>query len=326
MSGPLRVERYQPSMKPEWDAFVSRSKNGVFLFMRDYMDYHADRFQDHSLVVRDEAGTVLALLPANQKDSDWISHGGLTYGGFVTDERMGAATMLALFDALPPYARSAGLRRLIYKPIPAIYHRLPAEEDLYALVRHGARLCQRDVSSAIRATSPLKYAKGRRCCVKKGLQSGLRPAPSQDYETFMAIEEAHLLSRHGVRPVHTAAEMRLLAGRFPNHIALYTIGEGPDMLGGVVIYATPQVAHAQYIAATAAGKERCALDVLMDHLIRERYADRPFFDFGRSTTQAGRCLDLGLIGNKESFGGRSIVYDCYEWTLDPSAEKESPCP
>jgi len=34
----------------EWNAFVAKSKNGTFLFDRRYMDYHADRFSDHSLM------------------------------------------------------------------------------------------------------------------------------------------------------------------------------------------------------------------------------------------------------------------------------------
>ncbi len=37
----VRVERYEPKHKICWDDFVRQSKNGVFLFYRDYLEYHA---------------------------------------------------------------------------------------------------------------------------------------------------------------------------------------------------------------------------------------------------------------------------------------------
>lgn len=47
----LRIERYGPSYAAVWNDFVGRAKNSVFLFHRGFMDYHADRFADHSLLL-----------------------------------------------------------------------------------------------------------------------------------------------------------------------------------------------------------------------------------------------------------------------------------
>ena len=44
------IRRYTPSLADEWNAFVAQSKNGTVLFDRRYMDYHADRFSDCSLL------------------------------------------------------------------------------------------------------------------------------------------------------------------------------------------------------------------------------------------------------------------------------------
>src|SRR5260370_36236243 len=79
----MLVERYTAAMQPLWDDFVRASKNGTFLLERSYMDYHADRFADHSLLVRDDEGDLLAVLPANADGPQLLSHGGLAYGGFV---------------------------------------------------------------------------------------------------------------------------------------------------------------------------------------------------------------------------------------------------
>src|SRR5262249_47787360 len=143
----FRLVRYSPDRKAAWDEFVARSKNGTFLFRRDYMDYHADRFHDSSLMAF-QRNHLIAVLPANREGDALVSHGGLTYGGFVAGDRLRTAHVLDLFAALLDHAREAGVRTVTYKPVPHIYHRVPAEEDLYALFRQRARLVRRDVSSA----------------------------------------------------------------------------------------------------------------------------------------------------------------------------------
>ena len=47
----IEIVRYTPGKASEWDAFVRKSKNATFLFYRGYMDYHADRFEDFSLML-----------------------------------------------------------------------------------------------------------------------------------------------------------------------------------------------------------------------------------------------------------------------------------
>ncbi|HUR80134.1 MAG TPA: GNAT family N-acetyltransferase, partial [Thermoanaerobaculia bacterium] len=80
----VRAVRFTPDDAPAWNEFVRASRNGTFLFDRGYMDYHADRFEDRSLLFFDSADRLVAVLPAHRRGTELISHGGLTYGGFVT--------------------------------------------------------------------------------------------------------------------------------------------------------------------------------------------------------------------------------------------------
>ena len=307
----IRIVRYDPDLRETWNALVARSKNGVFLFDRGYMDYHADRFDDHSLLFYED-DKLVALLPANRNGDALVSHGGLTYGGFITDDRMRTGLMLCLFDALDDYCRIHEVRKIAYKSVPHIYHRAPAEEDLYALFIRNARLVRRDVSSTIRMTDRLPITRGRKCGIKKGRSNKLTVRQSDEIERFMDVETNNLQSRYGVRPTHTEAEMRLLTDRFPNNIRLFAGYREDEMLAGVIVYETPQVAHAQYIAATDVGRELAAHDCVMDELLNEVYAHKSYFDFGISTENRGRTLNAGLIENKESFGARAVAYDHYE--------------
>jgi hypothetical protein len=131
----------------------------------------------------------------------------------------------------------------------------------------------------------------------------------------MRLEQDALRRRHGTDPVHTPEEMELLAERFPENIKLYSARRDGEMLAGVLVYETPVVAHAQYIGGTEDGYELHALDGILDHLIRDVYAAKRWFDFGISTVDGGRVLNEGLSRNKESFGGRPVAYDTYELDL-----------
>jgi hypothetical protein len=314
----LQVVKYSADQKCGWDDFVRDSKNGVFLFRRDYMEYHSDRFDDYSLLFfRGEQ--LLALMPASLHGDALVSHGGLTFGGVVSDHRMKAALMLELLQALKEYLREQGIKKVVYKAVPHVYHDVPAEEDLYALFRMDAMLVRRDVASTISTGRKLGFSKGTKWSIKQGQKHELQVVRDYDFDTFMGMTEEALRARYGVRPVHSAAEMRLLAGRFPENIKLFTAYKGGMMMGGVIIYESKMVAHAQYISATEEGKAAGAVDLICGYLINEYYAGKPYFDFGISTEQNGRFLNTGLISNKESFGARAVVYDTYELDLRASA-------
>ena len=157
----IRMELYEPKYKAQWDEFVRQSKNGVFLFHRDYLEYHADRFSDFSLLFF-QGSQLIAVMPANQTDDAVVSHGGLTFGGIISGTAMTTTLMLETFAALVRELRARGIKKLVYKAIPHIYHLLPAEEDLYALFVHNARLVRRDVSSTFVAGRRLPLNRNRK--------------------------------------------------------------------------------------------------------------------------------------------------------------------
>jgi hypothetical protein len=254
-------------------------------------------------------GAPVAALPASRHDDDVVSHGGLTFGGLVSAPELTVSDTVAALDAIAASLRADGVRRLVYKAVPHIYHLAAAEEDLYALHAAGARLVRRDVSAAVAPGARPPYSEERVRAVRRGAATELELGESDAVEAFMELVADVLQLRHGVEPVHTAAEMRLLADRFPGRIRLWTASEGDELVAGVLIYETPVVAHAQYIASGSRGRELRAGDALFDHLLTTVYPDR-WFDFGISNEPGGE-LNAGLMRNKEGFGARAIAYDRY---------------
>ena len=311
----VEVIPYVPERQAEWNAFVSNSKNGTFLFDRRYMNYHSDRFADSSLMVYRD-GKLFALLPANREGDTVCSHGGLTYGGLLTGTDATAAAVLDVFVAVNVWLHDAGVKRVIYKAIPWIYHRVPAEEDLYALFRVcNARLVSREISSTIILPHRLKWHRDRRYGINRCRNNGVMVEQSDDFEAFWPVLDGNLMHSHGVRPVHTLDEMRLLKSRFPSNILLYVARREGQVLGGTVLYLTPQVVHAQYISASPEGKALRVIDAIYNKILNEDFADGLYFDFGKSTENSGRLLNESLIYQKEGFGGRGVCHDCYEWNV-----------
>ena len=311
----FEVRRYTSCHADEWNRFVAQSKNGTFLFDRRFMDYHADRFDDCSLMIY-RRGALYAMLPANIKDGVLTSHGGLTYGGLIMSDKCSAKGVQDAFIAINDFLRSTSVQKVVYKAVPWIYHQQPAEEDLFALTSIcQARLIIRDISSAIIGERQMPFTESRLSGLRKARRRGLTVKESTDFDQFWQILNDNLTGKYGVRPVHSAAELELLHGRFPDQIKLYMAFDGEQPLGGTVLFLTPQVLHTQYISATPDGKACGAIDLLFDYLIHAVYADYRYIDFGKSTSSDSADLNEQLIFQKEGFGARAVCYDTYEWTL-----------
>jgi len=307
----IEITNYEPRDKSLWNEFVQRSKNGSFLFERDYMEYHSDRFVDLSLLFF-ENGNLISVMPANVLDDVFYSHAGLTFGGIVSDPKMKIGLMLELFDSVTTYLSQHGIETLVYKAIPNIYHVVPAEEDLYALFRYGAKLIRRDVSSAIRLDEPIPFSKARKRGIKKGKKNGLTIKRTNDFEVFMSIVEERLRSKYNIKPTHTSNEITSLAQKFPENIKLFAAYADEAMLAGVIVYESKLVVHGQYVASSDTGEKTGATDLLFDYVITQYPNVKRYFDFGISTERNGTYLNRGLAAYKEGFGARAITYDTYK--------------
>jgi hypothetical protein len=311
----FEIVRYTADKAEEWNKFVAESKNGTFLFDRHYMDYHSDRFEDYSLMFYRDGG-LYALLPANREDNILWSHRGLTYGGIIMNAESTAARIQQLFRELNDYLRADGFIKVVYKPVPHIFHRIPSEEDIYSLFSVcDAKLIDRSISSTLILQYPLKWHRDRRYGINKAKAHDVTVDESQDLKGFWEVLTFNLRNKYDSCPVHSLEEIELLHDRFPQQIRLFTASKDGKVLGGTVLYITSTVVHTQYISANLEGKQWRVIDALFDYLLHECDWQQRYFDFGTSNEEDGRILVEPLIYQKEGFGGRGICYDWYEWTL-----------
>ncbi|HEU4457627.1 MAG TPA: GNAT family N-acetyltransferase [Methylibium sp.] len=313
----LDHDRHDPAAAARWDAFVRRARNGLFLFERGYMDYHAERFDDASLLLL-RNGEVRAALPAHRSGDTLVSHGGLTFGGLLLHEAGGLDETLDAFDALTAALRARGLRRLRTKPVPHALHRLPAEDELFALHRAGARCVRMEAATTIDLARRPPLAKGRRHALAKARRAGLQVERSDDLAGYWQLLSGVLAARHGAAPTHRLDEIVALAARFPEDIALHVARrpDGTAPLAGALTYRYPGALHTQYLACGDEGREHGALDAVIAHLIDAAAPTQRWLSFGSSTLDGGRGFNAGLVAQKEMFGGRTTVMPTYEIDLD----------
>ena len=311
----IRIERYNPCHRKEWDEFVETAKNSSFLHRRAYMDYHSHRFADYSLMAY-QGERLVALLPANREGNVLYSHRGLTYGGWIMPLlHFNVVVMLQVMDAAVSYLKADGISEMEYRAMPHIYHSYPAEEDLYALFRCGAELTATNVSTTIDLQHPLPFNTGAKSSVSVARREGVTIAESDVFADYWAVLTDLLERRYNTRPVHTLAEIMQLKASFPDNIRLYTATSDGELLGGIVMYFVGQVAHSQYTAATPQGWEKRVIPAIYNHIISHECASMRYLDFGTSNEDSGRYLNEGLVLQKCGMGGRAIVYQTFKVTL-----------
>jgi hypothetical protein len=311
------IRKYNSKDYLLWNDFTSKSKNGTFLFNRDFIEYHNDRFDDFSLLVLNEKQTLVAVLPANFVDENLFSHQGLTYGGVIFGSKIKLKDSIEIFKEILIFLNENKFQKLQIKLIPSIYHQKPSEELSYILFLLNAKLTRCDTLSVIDLSQKITIASGRKEGIKKAQKLGLVINEEANFDVFWnTILIPNLQTKHQTQPIHSLEEITKLKQLFPNNIRQFNVYQNDKIVAGTTIFESQNVAHAQYISGDTTKSENGSLDFLYHELITKTFREKKFFDFGTSNENHGRKLNLGLNFWKESFGASTITQGFYEVETD----------
>lgn len=295
-----------------WNNFVSTAKNATFLFHRDFMEYHSDRFQDFSLMVFEE-DQLISILPANKVGDTVFSHQGLTYGGFVFDNKIKLGEVIAITKDVLAFLHSVDIAIFQLKLIPSIYTDYFSEEIEYVMFLANAKLIRRDCLSVIDLTKPFALSKTRKESIRRGEKNNLVIKEELKFDLFWnEILIPNLAKKHNSKPVHTLEEISKLQQKFPNNIRHFNVYNNDKIVAGTTVFVTDKVAHPQYISGNEQKNELGGIDFLYNHLIFDVFIDINFFDFGISHEQNGKKINQGLLFWKETFGAKTTIQNFYE--------------
>jgi hypothetical protein len=307
MSSILNVAPYRPTEAAQWDQCVRDSECACLLFYRSYMDYHADRFTDASLTARLN-DRLIGIFPASVDMGGACSHGGLTFGGWqflpglsVEIRQQVHATAIAFF-------RQAGCPKVLIRVMPKFFFSNLACIDEWE--RPGAAIIRTMTGAAVDLSAPEKLGAKRRPRVTKALESLEFSVATVD--EFWPILVEVLATRHGVPPVHSLEEMKLLQNRFPENIIAYKATRDKAILAGAIIYLSRDIAHIQYMATSLEGRAAHALDALIVWLMRSYAGRLRWLSMGISNERDGR-INQGLLDYKLSFGACPFPHHVIEY-------------
>lgn len=306
------IRRYTSKDFALWNAFISSAKNATFLFHRDFMEYHQDRFQDFSMLVFDEDKLVSAV-PANRVGENVFSHQGLTYGGFIFDAKIKLGQVLEITKSVLQFLKQNEVITFQLKLIPAIYNQFFSEEIEYALFLTEAKLIRRDCLSVIDLTKPFSFSKDRVQGIKRGEKNKLFVKEETNFELFWnKILIPNLSQKHQAKPVHSLEEITKLYHNFTGNIKQFNVYQDNIIVAGTTLFFSDKVVRSQYISGNDAKNQLGSLDFLHNYLLTEIIKNKAYFDFGTSHEENGIKINEGLLYWKESFGAKTTVQDYYE--------------
>ncbi|MCG9793237.1 GNAT family N-acetyltransferase [Flavobacterium algicola] len=307
------ITQYQNSNYKQWNDFVSLAKNATFLFHRDFIEYHKQRFDDCSLMIYKQ-NKLVALVPANRLEDELHSHQGLTYGGILYKAAVKGEQVEEIIDAILRYLKEIGIKSFYLKQIPAFYSSIGNDETDFFLFKKGAVLYRKEMNLGINLNLPLSISNSKLKHFRKVERLGLEIEENSEFDPFWELVlEPRLQSKHQAKPVHSLSEIKFLKSQFPNNIIQYNVYCESEIIGGITIFKTDTVVKSQYGATTIKGEQLRAMDYLFIKLI-EKYISEGifFFDMGIVGEKNEKGYNPGLLKQKEELGCSIYNQDFYK--------------
>ena len=309
----IKVIRYENQLKNNWDGFVNEAKNGTFLFQRNFMEYHSDRFDDFSLMFFSD-NELVALLPACKIDTICYSHKGLTYGGLIVKKECKFQLYKDIFTALIDFLNEQKFTELIMKTIPSIYCESGNDELTFLHQFYGSSV-EMNIGSVIYKRKEIVFSKSIVRNAKNAQKKGIEIRKSNDFTTFWNdLLLPRLEERFSKKPIHSLDEIIYLKERFLNEIELYTAFLNDEMIAGTILFNNKNFVKSQYIASKSKYNKLGGLDLLHYEIIKNLKAD--YFDFGTSSEDLSTAENSNLLAWKEQFGARAIVFPTYTFKIN----------
>ena len=308
------IKQYETSDLSIWNTFVNVAHNGTFLFDRNFMEYHKDRFDDFSLLVFKNK-KLCAILPANQKGDTIFSHQGLTFGGLLWQGNLGVAILEEIFVEIVSFCKKSDFKFLNYKKSPAFYAENQVDSLDYFLFREKAILVRRDMNLAVNYRKPFAIAKGKLKHYNNSFKKNLQLVEENTFDGFWnSVLIPRLQLRHNAKPVHNLEEITLLKSKFPENIKQFNVYHEQEIVAGITLFCSKNVVKSQYGATTDLGQELRALDFAFISLIEKYKNTVSFFDMGTVNEKDG-SYNKGLLKQKEELGCETYSLDAYLLTL-----------
>ncbi len=309
----LEIVKYQSHLQKIWDDFIPKTSRGTFLHLRRYLDYHANRFEDYSLMFFNGA-KLIGVLPAHRKNDQIFSHNGLTYGDFLIDTNIFIDKKIELVKQALLFLKKKGFKTLDIKTVPEIFHRQTDQSNEFIFNALGGNI-QMLMPFFAFENSNYSPNRNRKRSIRKALNFELKIYQNNKLiDDFWILVHQNLKNRYQAQPVHTIEEIRLLMQRFPEKILLFGLCKEQELSSGALVYLFDGTLHFQYVHSTLQKDSRNAVDFLIDQIFSQYQDKYRYFSLGSSQVAPDQ-LNKSLVYWKESFGSKIFNQYFYSFNL-----------
>lgn len=299
----ILITPYKQEYYTLWNEFVAESDT-AFLFNRDFMEYHKDRFEDFSLLVFDN-DNLIAIVPAHKKDSELYSHWGLTFGGILVKKDI-KIEFSFLVNSISEWLRTQHFSHWHIKPILKCYH---SENMDFQWERYGFREISVD-ENLILDYNDFSIHKNKLKHYRKNISLGYQIKEEEPDNFWREILIPLLKEKYNTQPVHSLQEIKKLQSLFPNNIRHFSLYYQEKLLAGITIFENTYIVKSQYGSVSEEGKKIRALDNLFIYLI-DYYQNmgKKYFDMGTvMDNNFPNRINTGLKNQKIELGCGVIEY------------------
>ncbi|WP_271810435.1 GNAT family N-acetyltransferase [Clostridium beijerinckii] len=321
----LSVEKFNNDNEQEWDKFIeNNSVNGTFLQSRNFLNYHKDRFKDHSLIIK-KGTSIIALIPACEIVEDqkkvFYSHKGSTFGGVVINKNFNNINHIDdLFKVLDNYLIQNSFDGIVLKSTSEIFcsgntslldyfyfkynYENYTELSLYIDFDNYSPVIENNFSASKRRD--LKYS------LKYNLEFRTLETDDEVDDFYSLLLKS--LEKHNTKPVHSLEELLDFKNtRFKDIVKFYGVYYKNNLIAGSMVFNfSNNVFHTQYLASDSLYSSYYPMNFLNYNLINQAYLNKfKFFSFGISTEDKGKFLNASLAQFKEGFGTVGAINRTY---------------
>lgn len=240
------IEKYKSSLEAEWDNFLSSNNSSSTLFHEmKFLSYHGKKFEDSSVIIRNENKEIVGVFPSAFLNNNIISHPGSSYGGFIFNQNLSLHEIFENIDAtINFYIDNYDFNKIeIVLPEKIIIQYYTDSLD-FLLHKKGFQLSDMQISTVI-VLKDFKNFKNFRNRTKRYIKSGKINDESYNYmrlktksQKLLAYElvQENLSTNYGKQPAHSFSELIVLESLYPNKILFFGGFKNNEMKVSQIIF------------------------------------------------------------------------------------------
>jgi len=313
------IKEYTSTDHDKWDDFVNKSNNGTLFHTIQFLSYHnKSRFNTRHLIIEKNKDDIIAVIPlaisTNNNQTTGKSPYGASFGGCVT-KNLSFRETVEINNLFIKYLKAYNIKKLVIIPPPLFYSKKPNCYQEFALLKAGANLINRDITSVINlpacSDDPIIHFKSTaRTAIRKAIKNGIVVEESQNYHSFYEILMENQ-NAHNSKPTHSYKELLQLKSLCPNALKLNMAFYKNRPIAAILYFiCNPKVALTFYICHLKSFEHLRPINLLLYEGIK--WAQKQNFshvDLGTSTVNMEPRENL--IAFKEKFGATGYFRDTY---------------